>query len=374
MRIAYLSRGNNVYDRRFLEKMLERGHKVFFISYHPSEKVKVEGVENYFYNYPAMFRFPFARAFQTSLHLRKLLKQLGPDVLHTGWIPDHGFFGALCGFKPTLSMPWGSDILIKPKESFMQKIITGFTLRRADKITCDAEFVKKEIVRISGCLSDKVIVFPWGIDLKTFCPLDGKSVIREKLGWQDKKILIMTRSMDKSLYGHETFISALPAIIEKIPDTRVILVGDGLLKEKIKKQVVALNLKDYIHFAGWINEGNMAEYLNAADIYVSVSISDGTSCSLLEAMACKLPVVVTDIPANREWVVDGQNGYLVPIKDVNLLSSTIIKILKNENLWESFGIKNRKIVEAKADWENNFSILEEIYTKLVDSNSGGSKN
>lgn len=374
MRIAYLSRGNSVYDRRFLEKMLERGHKVYFISYHPSEKVKVEGVENYFYNYPVMFRFPFARAFQVSFHLRKLLKQLGPDVLHTGWIPDHGFFGALCGFKPTLSMPWGSDILIKPKESFMQKIITGFTLRRADKITCDAEFVKKEIVRISGCLSDKVIVFPWGIDLKTFCPLDGKSVIRENLGWQDKKILIMTRSMEKPLYGHETFISALPAIIEKIPDTRIILVGDGLLKEKIKKQVIALNLKNYIYFAGWVNEGKMAEYLNAADIYVSASISDGTSCSLLEAMACKLPVVVTDIPANREWVVDGINGYLVPIKDVNMLSSTIIKILKNEQSWESFGIKNRKIVEAKADWENNFSILEEIYTKLVDSNSGGSKN
>ena len=374
MKIAYLSRGNNVYDRRFLEKMLERGHKVYFISYHPSEKVKVEGVENYFYNYPVMFRFPFARSFQVAFHLRKLLKQLGPDVLHTGWIPDHGFFGALCGFHPTLSMPWGSDILIKPKESFMERIITRFTLRRADKITCDAEFVKKEIVRISGCLSDKVIVFPWGIDLKTFCPLDGKSVIRENLGWQDKKILIMTRSMDKPLYGHETFISALPAIIEKIPDTRIILVGDGLLKEKIKKQVVALNLENYIHFAGWINEGNMAEYLNAADIYVSVSISDGTSCSLLEAMACKLPVVVTDIPANREWVVDGINGYLVPIKDVNLLSSTIIKILKNEQSWESFGIKNRKIIETKADWENNFSILEEIYTKLVDSNSGGSKN
>lgn len=374
MKIAYLSRGNNVYDRRFLEKMLERGHKVYFISYYRSEKVKVPCVENYHYDYRSMFNIQFARAFQASLHLKNLLKQLKPDVLHTGWIPDHGFFGALCGFHPTLSMPWGSDILIKPKESFMERIITRFTLRRADKITCDAEFVKEEIVRISGCHPDKIVVFPWGIDLKTFRFLDGKSIIREKLGWQDKKILIMTRSMDKPLYGHETFILALPTIIEKMPDTRVILVGDGLLKEKIKKQVVTLNLEKYIYFAGLVNEEKMAEYLNAADIYVSGSISDGTSCSLLEAMACKLPVVVTDIPANREWVVDSQNGYLVPIKDVNLLSSTIIKILKNEKSWESFGIKNRKIVEAKADWENNFSILEEIYTKLVDSNSGGSKN
>jgi len=179
MKIAYLSRGNNVYDRRFMAKMVERGHKVYFISYFPGEKVEVKGVENYHYDYTSMHHFPRLVSIQTALHLRKLLKNISPDVLHTGWIPDMGFFGALSYFHPTLSMPWGSDILLKPDESRLLKWGTRYTLRRADMITCDCEFVKNRIIELSGCSSDKIVVFPWGIDLQTFHPSEAGSRIRE---------------------------------------------------------------------------------------------------------------------------------------------------------------------------------------------------
>lgn len=170
MKIAYLSRGHSVYDRRFMGKMVERGHKVYFISYFPGEKVKVEGVENYFYDYTSMHRINRFISYQTALHLRKLLKNICPDVLHTGWIPDMGFFGALSGFHPTLSMPWGSDILIKLDLSRFLRRITGFTLRRADMITCDCQLVKNRIIELAGCSPDRIVIFPWGIDLQTFRP------------------------------------------------------------------------------------------------------------------------------------------------------------------------------------------------------------
>ena len=74
MRIAYLSRGNEVWDRRLLEKIVERGHETYFISYFPAEKVNVEGVENHFYDYRSMHPFPIFLSFQTALHLKKILK------------------------------------------------------------------------------------------------------------------------------------------------------------------------------------------------------------------------------------------------------------------------------------------------------------
>ncbi len=143
MKIAYLSRGYSVYERRFLEKMVEREHDIHFISYYSGERVKVEGVENYHYDYTSMHRFPIFLFLQTALHLRKLLKRICPDVLHTNWIQDHGIFGVLSGFHPTLSMPWGSDILIRPYDSTLAMWKTRFTLRKADMIVPDAKSVKK---------------------------------------------------------------------------------------------------------------------------------------------------------------------------------------------------------------------------------------
>lgn len=364
MRIAYLSQGNSVYDRRFLEKMVERGHEPHFISYHSHRPVEVEGVRNYFCDYKTMHRFKRMVMMQTAWHLRKLLKIIKPDVLHTGWIQDHGFIGALSGFHPTLSMPWGSDVLIRPYDSSWAMRRTRFTLRRADMITCDVQSVKNQIIKLSGYPSDKIVVFPWGIDLKTFYPeCSGK--VRKRLRWEDKKVLICTRNFDIRAHGVEYFIRAIPAILEACPDVRVILVGAGPLEREYRELVSNLGLDKVVYFSGWLDEIRIVEHLNTADIYVSTSLSDGTSCSLLEAMACGLPVVVTDVPSYFEWVEDGINGYIVPRKDERQLAETIVALLENHNLQKEMGERNLQIANERADWERNFSILEEIYKKLV---------
>jgi glycosyltransferase involved in cell wall biosynthesis len=364
MKIAYLSRGNNVYDRRFLEKMVERGHEAYFISYYPCQRVEVEGVKTFHYDYLTMHRFGRFLSLQTALHLRRLLNQIQPDVLHTGWIPDHGLFGALSCFHPTLSMPWGSDILIETDLSPFLKWSTWFILKRADMITCDCELVKNKIIELSGYPGEKIIIFPWGIDLNVFRPLNRPSRVREKLGWEDKKILIMNRNF-KPVYGIEYFVEALPTIIQARPDTRVILAGNGPTLPECKKRVAELGLTDCVYFAGFLGDQEMAEYLNACDIYVTTSLSDGTSCSMLEAMACGLPVVVSDAPAYFEWVEDGVNGYIVPRRNSNVLATLLLGLLSDEALRHEMGQRNLKIARERANWEKNFHILEDIYLVLT---------
>ena len=365
MRIAYLSEGYSVYDRRFLEKMVERGHEVHFISYYPCERVSVEGVKNYHYDYTTMHRYRHFLTMQTILHLRKLLKNIQPDILHSRWIPNHGFLGALSCFHPTLSMPFGSDILIKPDLSPFMKWRTRFTLKQADMIGCDAQSVKNKIIELSSCSPEKIVVFPFGIDLTVFRPLNRSSRVRERLGWKDKKILIMTRSFASPLYGHKYFFEALPVIIQEIPDTRVILVGSGQLLDQYRARIIEMELQDKVYFAGRANEVKMNEYLNAADIYVTSSLSDGTSCSMLEAMACGLPVIVSDAPSYYEWVEDGINGFIIPRKNPTHLAERLIHILADECLRGRMGRENIKIAQKRADWDKNFSVLEGIYEKIV---------
>ena len=363
MKIAYLSRGNSIYDRRFLEKMVERGYGVHFISYHHGQPVEVGGVKNYFFNYNTMHRLKRLTMPQTAWHLRRLLNVIKPDVLHTGWVQDHGFLGALSGFHPTLSMPWGSDVLIRPYDSALAMWRSRFTLKRADMITCDARSVKDHIIKLTGDQSDKTVVFPWGIDLKTFRP-EHSGMVGKSLGWEDKKVLICTRNFDIKVHGVEYFIRSIPAVLERCPDVRVIHVGSGPLEQEYRKLVSELNLDQVVHFAGWLDETQMAVHLNAADVYISTSLSDGTSCSLLEAMACGLPVVVTDVASNFEWVEDGVNGYIVPREDENRLAEKIAVLVENNEVQKKMEERNLEIAHERADWEKNFTILEEIYKAL----------
>ncbi len=364
MKIAYLSRGHSVYDRRFLEKMVERGHQPMLISYFPSSKVQVAGVPVLHYGLASLLRFPRLTSFQIAWHLWGILRELTPDVLHTGWVNDCGFYGALSGFHPMLSMPWGSDVLVFPDHSYSTRWIAWFTLRRADRIACDCQTVKNKVIELSGCRADKVSVFPWGVDLSLFRPLEGPSRVRQQLGWEENEILIMTRAF-RPIYGIEYFIEALPMVIAQRPKARVILVGSGPLEGSYRKRIEELGLERYVHFAGWVDERGMAVYLNAADIYVTTSLSDGTSCSLLEAMACGLPVVVTDAPAYFEWVEDGINGYIVPRGDSAVLSERLLELLGDKDLGRTMGKHNLQIAQERADWDKNFDKLEGLYRELV---------
>lgn len=365
MKIAYLSTGTNVYDRRFLKKMIERGYEAYLISYyHEQIDVKIEGVQVLHYLYHDVVRFNRLSGLQVAFHLRKVLRSIKPDILHTGYVQHHGYYGALTGFHPTLLMPWGSDILIEPGKSYYKRMVTKFTIKKADIITCDCQVVKDRIIELTGYPSEKIVIFPWGIDLNTFQPK--RSMARERLGWDGKKILIMTRQFEP-IYGIEYFIEALPAIIKQFPDTKVIFVGSGPLEGEYRERIKNLGLKEYVLFTGWVNETEMADYLNASDIYVSTSLSDGASCSLLEAMACGLPVVVSDVPANEEWVENVVNGYIVPRKDSARFAERIVELLNNDSLREHMGQHNLEIAQKRANWDKNFDILEGIYKTLTTS-------
>jgi glycosyltransferase involved in cell wall biosynthesis len=358
--------------------LVESGFDVFAVYYGWwGDKYTVEGTkkfslgyEKYLVNNAIIKIFGRVRMY---IRFKKLLSMIKPDIVHAGWVPTCGFTTALSNFHPFLLMPWGSDILLTPKRRWFYKKITQFTIKRADMITCDAETVKKEIVQLADYPQEKIVVFPWGIDLSLFKPdISLRVNLRKRLGIEGKKVIIMNRSF-KPVYGIEYFLKALPMVWEKVPDVYVLLIGSGPLENELRKIVKKLNLEPIVKFMGEVSNEEMPAYLNASDLFVSSSLSDGTSLSLLEAMACGLPVVVTDVPAIVEWVADGENGLVVPRKSVEELAEAIIHLLKNEDIAIEMGKKNLEIAKERADWNKNFRKLEEIYLGMLHrSNYGAS--
>lgn len=374
LKVCYFSDGNNsIHDVRFLTSLNKKGYDAYAVYLCRVSGRHVEGIKELFLGYEK-YRgkgrlYKMIGIIQSLKKLKRFLNEIEPDVLHAGWVPTCGLLSALSHYHPFLLMPWGSDVLLIPERNLLYKKIVRYAIKRADMITCDCETVKQKIVQLTRYPEEKIIVFPWGINLSLFYPDEGKrEQMRDKLGCKDKKVIIMNRSF-KPVYGIEYFLRALPRVFQEIPEAYVLLLGSGELEPQLRLLTKQMGIEGKVQFLGEVDNEEMPYYLNASDLYVSSSLSDGTSLSLLEAMACALPVVVTDVPAILEWVKQGKNGIVVSRRSVDELAEAIIHLLKNEDAAKEMGRRNREIAQEKADWEKNFAKLEEIYKNLCPSTS-----
>jgi glycosyltransferase involved in cell wall biosynthesis len=370
MKICYLSSVLTVHDKRFLAELAKRNTEVCLVTYFEGELPAVmkdlRGVR-IIHRRPRYFRGFQKYLFAAKVNdFRGVLKEIKPDIVHGGYAWKDGLLAALSGFHPYLLMPWGSDILQEPRKSRICRWMVSYAISKADTIACDCRTVKERIMELADYPEERIKIFPWGVDLDLFKKTDGASGIRKRLGWGDNKVIISTRSFYTE-YAIDTLIAALPAVFSAEPSARMLLLGTGPEERKLREMVKARGLEDVVHFAGKISNPDIPDYLNAADIYVSSSMTDGTSISLQEAFACGLPVVVNDVPANLEWVDSGVNGLVARIGDSKDLSEKLVRLLKDRELRKSMKENNLRIAKERADWEKNFDELQKVYTGLVES-------
>jgi len=371
MKICYVSNNFEIHDKRFLVKFVENNYDVHAVSFRKNgidDNFKVNGVKYYEF---CKVRKSYQKRFHglnpfwyiaTVKYLKKIVKEINPDILHGGYASISGFICALSGFHPFLLMPWGSDILFDPKRNPVINKMVSFSIKHSDMITCDAETVKKRIVENYGHNSNKIIVFPWGIDLNVFNP-DNNNIPENLLEWRENFIVICTRQ-HKEVYGIDYLIESIPFVVKENRNVRFLFIGDGPLTNTYINQVKRLNVENYTKFIGRVKNENLPLYLNNSHIYVSPSLSDGSSLCLMEALACGLPVVVTNIEANHEWVKENINGILVAPKNTEDLVNAIVKLSKDKGLCSSIIKRNLQIAKDRANWNINFSKLEKIYQQL----------
>ena len=121
----------------------------------------------------------------------------------------------------------------------------------------------------------------------------------------------------------------------------------------------------------FLDNDSLPDYYRSADLYVSASHSDGSSVSLLEAMACGVPPLVSDIPGNMEWVTHGRTGWAFADGDVEGLTEGILKAVRNKDNLNSMGLAAREVVEARADWTKNYPKMIEAYQMAIEYSNRG---
>ena len=171
------------------------------------------------------------------------------------------------------------------------------------------------------------------------------------------------------IYNVSLLIRAIPIVLKEEPETKFLIAGDGVEKEALEREVKNLNINSSVKFFGRVPHDEMPNLLSQADIYVSTSLYDGTSVSLLEAMGSGAFPIVTDIPANREWIINGENGFLVPVKDEKMLARRIIEAIRNRELLQRSRMENLSMIERKAFWPVIMEKVKKIYEDLIPSRS-----
>jgi L-malate glycosyltransferase len=365
MRILYFSKGYSPHDRRFLIKMVESGHEIFFLSLdnivpHPETRNIPDGVHIVTgLEKPSDPNDPEKLLFLLP-SFEKIIHTISPDIIQAGPVQTCGFLTALIDFHPFILVSWGSDILVDASKNDLSDWISRFTLIRSDKILSDCNAVQEKIHRMIPYNDKDIIQFPWGVNLQLFKPGYDRLNLKTKHEWKNCFLILSTR-MWEPIYGIDIVLNSFYLAYKSNPELRLVLLGDGSQALEIKKFIRKHNLETIIILPGIIPEDLIADYYRAVNVYLSCSLSDGSSVSLLEAMATGLPVIVSDIPGNREWVKNKKNGFLVSAGNFKDFSAALINIsTKSITERQEISYDNRSLIEKKADWDKN--VLKLIYT------------
>jgi glycosyltransferase involved in cell wall biosynthesis len=369
MRILYFTRAYAIHDEQFLRKLAASSHEVWFLPYSQAdcthwrlpERIHLVGwpqsvapldgnVEGWLASMP---------------HLETILSEVRPDLLHAGPIQPCGFMGALSGFHPLLVMSWGSDVLMEAQASSRAAWIARHTLRNADMLLCDCRTVRERASEIHPFDETRVLEVPWGVDLQAFLPRPPAERQRTRFGWEDAFVILSTRNWEP-VYGTETLLEAFRLAFRSNNRLRLVLVGSGSLATRVQDFVSEHRLRDVVHLADAVPHEELPRYFQSADLYLSCSSVDGTSVSLLEALATGLPVVVSDLPSNREWVSPGENGWLAtPGRPEKFANAILEAAALDDGALDEFSRANRRLATERADWHANFGKVLSAYDTLA---------
>ena len=363
--ICYLANAASIHTVRWINYFAEHGWKVDVITWHPP--VSNSGIHRDVVVHRIFFPPHYIARYGALLEIIRLTRNIRPDIIHAHYISHFGIlaglYSRLSGFKPIVLTAWGSDILIDVKG--LKKWWIGYALKRVDCITCDSEHIIKVLTEL-GANPQKIEFIYFGTDVRKFNPTQKSEKIREETALNDCPIVISLRSLE-SLYDVETIVKAIPKIVKEVPETKFVIAGRGSQEAALKQLAKSLRVSDSIRFVGFIPNAELPKYLASSNIYVSTSLSDaGIAASTAEAMACGLPVIITDFGDNRNWVEDNVNGFIVPLKDPKRLAERIIYLLKNEGLRMKFGMRNRKIIEDRNNYYKEMGKMENVYMELVE--------
>lgn len=284
-------------------------------------------------------------------HIEKVIREFSPDVIHVHQAGTHAYLAIRANRQtgaPVVVTAWGSDILKVPDMGRMYRKMVKYILTRADYLTADSEFLARRMRAIAGDSEREILVANYGVDP------DEADIAKEKI--------IYSNRLHKPLYRIDRIIRYFADFRRATGDKswKLIIAGEGSETGKLRKIARDENVELDTGFTGWLDKDYNHAYYMRSRIFVSIPSTDATSVSLLEAMSCGCIPVVSDLPSNREWILDGINGIIEQPRGENPFHRAL------EIPGEEAMRINRSLIRKKATREISREQFTTLYKKATD--------
>lgn len=304
--------------------------------------------------------------------LKKYLREQKFDVVHTH-SSKAGVIGRAAAYAeniPFICHTVHGQAFHKyetPLKNYIYKMSEKWAAKKCHKIFAVADAMIKQCLEAKIAPAEKYFTVYSGMELENFLNSDSKKAkeqnleMRRSLGIPDKVPVICTVARLFPLKGYEYLIPTAREIAGEFPEVRFLIVGDGILTEKIKKQAADFKLK--FIFAGLVPPAEVYKYIAASDLMIHLSLREGLPRAIVQALACGKPAIGFDLDGTPEILINSKTGFIAEPENCEQVADFAIKLLSDRQLMRQLGENGRNLVKQRFDWRKMGDILEAEYYK-----------
>lgn len=362
MHLCFIANPNSIHIQRWIGYFIERGHEISVIGikrprhafsldvalYDLSETANIRGLR-----YIAWWRV-----------VRRLIRDIRPDILHAHQISGGSWLGAAVDYHPFVVTAWGSDLLMTARRSWIRRQLARWVLSRADYVTCVSQNLADSAL-VLGASPERLEVAPWGVNMEVFHPGDRPRATTPTV--------LSIRAM-RDLYNPLDIAGAIPQVLRQVPRTSFVVRtygSDPVTLSSFKKILKESGADKHVTYVGDLpNDHAIADLYRKADVAISVPFSDGNPLSVMEALACGCVPVLSDIPSLREWVTHEGEGLFVRLGNKKAIADAIIRLITDESLRRRMRRDGICLIRERADSKVWMRRMEEIYKHLTEQSWG----
>src|SRR6201985_1232488 len=361
--------GSGVIATELGKALAENGHQVHFVTYNQPARLDFFS-ENLFYHEVSVSKYPLFDYPPYELALASRLVDVVRfeklDILHVHYAIPHASAAFMAKqilltygiYIPVVTTLHGTDITLVGKDRTYKPVVT-FSINKSDGVTAVSEHLRQDTYEFFEIEND-IKVIPNFIDLKRFS-LKAKDHFKKAIAPSGEKILVHTSNFRK-VKRTEDVIKIFAKVVKRIP-SKLLMVGDGEERSACEQLCRDLDVRDSVRFLG--KQDAIEEILSVSDLFMMPSQSESFGLAALEAMACKVPVVSSNAGGLPELVIDGVNGFLKDVGDVNGMADKAIYILENEARLATF--KENALARAKEfDLAKILPQYENFYIEVIE--------
>jgi sugar transferase (PEP-CTERM/EpsH1 system associated) len=312
------------------------------------------------------------RAYLLPFKIAKIIRKMNPDIVHTrNWGAIDGIVAArLAGVRSVIHGEHGREATDPTGGNSRRRRIRKALRPLVKHFVAVSEELKTWLIEDVGISKEKITRIMNGVNTERFVPVQDKMLAKVRLGLDSGSLIIGTVGRLDPVKDYETLLRACARVIAQcgtrigeVSSIKVLIIGSGPLEDKLRCSAKELGIEETVLFLGERN--NVPEILQAMDVFVLPSVTEGISNTILEAMACGLPVVATKVGGNSELINDNITGFLFPVGNDEKLGQILVDYISNPEMMRAHGEKGRTRCEAHFSLSRMVEAYAQLYCSLA---------